>query len=248
MRRSILRSSNPMFRVKNYNLEHTGESATYAGIVTKTALLFLGLLASVITVNTYPGLFINNIGLLLGSAFGAFILVIITRFNPRAAKFTAPLYAILEGIVIGMIVMAYELYMPGLVSTAVVVTLSIFASMLILYSTGVIRVGSFLRRLVLSALSGLILFSFVIFMLSLFGSSIAAAFFANSQFLLLFSLVSAVIATLMILLDLDNCTYIVKSNAPKEYEWIASLGLMVTLIWLFLEVLRILAIFASRRD
>lgn len=248
MRSRLFRSSNPMFRGNQYELAGVGESASYAGIVTKTAFLFLGLIASILTVQQYPEYFYNNVGILFGALIGGFIAVLVARFNPRAAKFAAPIYAILEGVVLGVIVMTYNLFYPGIVQTAVLITLSIFGAMLLLYGTGVIRVGSFLRRIVYSALMGLVFFSVALMIMSLFGSSLASAFFGNLQFMLMFSLISAVVASLLILIDLDNCSRIVNAGVHKDYEWMASLGLMVTLIWLFLEVLRILAIFASRRD
>jgi uncharacterized YccA/Bax inhibitor family protein len=99
---------------------------------------------------------------------------------------------------------------------------------------------------VYSALGGLVLFSVVLMIGNLLGFGFARAFFGNLEFLLLFSLVGAAVASLMILIDLDQASMLVRSGADESMEWFAALGLMVTLIWLFLEILRILYIFAAR--
>jgi uncharacterized YccA/Bax inhibitor family protein len=243
-RRRLFRSSNPVFA----GIQQVGVSATpatYAGIVKKTAYLFLVLVVSTGFVVFNAGFFFNNSWLLIGAAIGGFI-VIITSRTPERIRVGAPIYAGLQGVVIGMIGLLYSNIVPGIVEAAIVLTLSIFLVMLVLYATGIVRVGGLLQRVVYSALGGLVLFSVVLMIGNLLGFGFARAFFGNLEFLLLFSLVGAAVASLMILIDLDQASMMVRSGADESMEWFAALGLMVTIIWLFLEILRILYIFAAR--
>ena len=145
-----------------------------------------------------------------------------------------------------MIAVVYNFIAPGIVESAILLTLSIFLVMLILYATGLVRVGPIFTRVVYAGLGGLVLFSFVAILLSFFSPGFADLFYGNLQFILIISLIGAALASLMILVDLDRITMIVRSGADESVEWIAALGLMVTIIWLFLEILRILLVFASR--
>ncbi len=248
MRTRMFRSTNPMFRSMR-NVGYSDTPATYAGITTKTVFLFMLLVLSAYTSITNMEFLLNNVWIYFVALIGGFISVMVTSFSPKLGMVFAPIYSIFEGVVLGALVAIVNTFVgSGLAETAVIITLSIFVVMLVLYSTGIVRVGSFLRRLTMSMLWGLIIFGAVVFIMSLLGSSLAAMFYGNLQFMLIYSLISAAIASLMILLDLDNCTRLVEMGAPQEYEWNLSLGLIVTIVWLFIEILRILLIFASRRD
>jgi len=243
-RRGGFRSSNPVLAgIEQFGVSDT--PATYAGMVKKTAFLFLVLVVSTGFVAFNQGFFFANSWLLFVAMIGGFITIITSR-TPARVRTGAPVYAALQGIVIGMIGVLYNTIVPGIVETAIVLTLSIFLVMLFLYATGIVRVGGFLQRTVYSALSGLVLFGFVMIVGNLFGFGFARAFFGNLEFLLIFSLIGAAVASLMILIDLDRATMLVRSGADESMEWFAALGLMVTIIWLFLEILRILYIFAAR--
>jgi len=233
-RRGMFRSSNPVLaNISQFGVSDT--PATYTGIVKKTSFLFLVLLVSTGFVAFNTDFFFAN----------SWILFAFSR-TPERVRTGAPIYAALQGIVIGMIGVLYNTIVPGIVEMAIVLTLSIFLVMLFLYATGIVRVGGFLQRAVYSALGGLVLFSFVMIIGDLLGFGFAGAFFANLEFLLIFSLIGAAVASLMILIDLDQASMLVRSGADESMEWFAALGLMVTIIWLFLEILRILYIFAAR--
>ncbi|QVK19929.1 Bax inhibitor-1/YccA family protein [Mycoplasmatota bacterium] len=251
----IMRSTNPVFRgIKGNEVFSTSNSATYGGITSKTFLLFLIAVTTGYFTASNVEFVLSNSWIMLVSMIAAFVCVMISSINPRAAKIFAPLYAAFEGMLLGTIILfistlstvstAYE----GIVLNAVLITLSIFLVMLLLYSTGAVRVGPMFRRVMMGALFGLILFTFSTFIIGIFSPGFREMIYGNMQLMLLVSLISAALASLFILIDLDNCTKLVQASAPKEYEWVASLGLMVTIIWLFLEILRILIIFASRRD
>lgn len=243
-RRRMFRSSNPIL-VGMQQVAVSDTPATYAGIVKKTSYLFLVLLVSTGFVVFNAEFFFNNSWLLFGAMIGGFVVVISSR-TPARIRSGAPIYAALQGIVIGMIGLLYSNIVPGIVESAIVLTLSVFLVMLFLYATGIVRVGGLLQRVVYSALSGLVLFSFVMILGNLLGFGFASAFFGNLEFLLIFSLIGAAVASLLILIDLDQASMLVRSGADESMEWFAALGLMVTIIWLFLEILRILFIFASR--
>lgn len=242
-----LRNSNPVFKGIDYDT-FGSTSATYGGIIIKTASLFMLLVLSILGVMSNPGFFAANVWILFVAMIFGFVMVMIGSRNPNAAKVTGPLYAIAEGLVLGILISFYEVVAPGLVQVAVMITLSIFFMLLVLYSLGIIRVGSFFKRVVTGAMMGLLFFMFIAIIIGLFSPTFSSNFYGNLNLMLLVSLISAGIASAMILIDLDNCTTIVQNNLDKEYEWTASLGLMVTIIWLFIEILRILLIFASRRD
>lgn len=249
MRARLLRSTNPMMRRVRNNVHTSDTPVTYGGIATKTIFLFALLLLSGYTTSTYFNVLIDNTWIFFAALIGGFISVMVASFSPRLAKFFAPLYAILEGVILGALVLMVSLFVDASIpQTAVLITVNIFGVMLILYTTGIIRVGNFLRRFVMSALSGLIIFMLVMRISAIFGGTLATMYYTNLNFMLVISLVSAGIATLMLLIDFDNCTQMVNAGVDKEYEWSLGLGLMVTLVWLFIEILRILMIFASRRD
>lgn len=243
-RRGMFRSSNPVLAsMSQFGVSDT--PATYTGIVKKTSFLFLVLVISTGFVAFNTSFFFANSWILFAAMIGGFITIIFSR-TPDRVRTGAPIYAALQGIVIGMIGVLYNTIVPGIVEMAIVLTLSIFLVMLFLYATGIVRVGGLLQRVVYSALGGLVLFSFVMIIGNLLGFGFAGAFFGNLQFLLIFSLIGAAVASLMILIDLDQASMLVRSGADESMEWFAALGLMVTIIWLFLEILRILYIFAAR--
>ncbi len=249
MRSRILTSTNPMLRSignQSYDSEY---SVTYMGVSVKTIFLFALLVLSGFTAIENIEYLFTNLGLLIGASIGAFVAALLSGLFPKLAYIFAPIYSILIGVFLGGVVMGVSIaYGTALPQTAFLLTLTIFGTMLILFMAGVVRVGPFLRRFTYSMLSGLVLFSLIVFILSLSGSALVTLLYQNSSFMLLFSLIGAATATLMILIDLDNCSRMVQAGAPKEFEWGLALGLIITIVWLFMKILRILMILASRRD
>jgi len=224
-------------------------SVTYMGISIKTMFLFSLLVLSGFTAIEYFDYLFANISLFIVASIGAFVVAILSMMLPRYAVFLAPIYSILTGVFLGGIVMGVSIvYGTAIPQTAFILTLTIFGTMLILFMSGIVRVGTFLRRFTHSVLSGLVVFSLIMFVLSITGSSLAGLVYQNTSFMLLFSLIGAATATLMILIDFDNCSMMVQAGAPKEHEWGLALGLIITIVWLFMKLLRILIILTSRRD
>ena len=177
------------------------------------------------------------IAVLIG--FGA---VLLASFKPTRAKFLAPVYALAEGVFVGAISAAYNVQWDGIVVQAVGATLGVFLAMLFLYRARIVKVTDKFRSVVIGATVGLAAFYLLALVLSLFGRNISFLSAGNnSLFGIGFSVLAAGLASLNLLLDFDLIERGVRGAAPKYMEWFAGLGLLVTLVWLYLELLRLLS-------
>ena len=175
------------------------------------------------------------LGILVG--FGCAIAV---HFKPLMSKFLGPIYAVAEGFFLGAISKAFESYQNGIVIQAIGATLAVFAVMLFLYKSRIIKVTDRFRRIIIMATLGLMLFYLVSFVFSLFGNTPS---FINQPtgFGIAFSLFAAGLAAMNLALDFDFIERGAKANLPKGMEWYAAFGLLITLVWLYLEMLRLLS-------
>lgn len=165
---------------------------------------------------------------------------IFLHFKPTFAKFVAPIYALAEGLFLGVISRFYDEQYKGIVVQAVGATLAVFAVMLFLYRTRIIKVTDRFRRNVIMASMGLMLFYGISIIMRLFGVSVP---FINdaSPLGIAFSVVAAGLATMMLAVDFDQIERGAKAGWPKGMEWYCAFGLLATLIWLYLEILRLLS-------
>jgi len=193
-------------------------------------------------------------GLLVGSAIAGFIVAMITMVKPTAAPWTAPFYAALEGVFLGaisqVIQMQYGAKFPGaggIVMQAVSLTCGVLMIMLFVYATRLIRVTDKLKTGIVVATGALCLFYFVSMLLRLFGVE-APLIFSSTPLGIGFSLFVVGLAAFNLLLDFDFIEKAAQSAAPKYMEWYGAFGLMVTLIWLYLEILRLLMKLANQRE
>ena len=229
------------------------ETMTVNGVISATSALFVLLLVSAAfgwyqtgapqevvrsdgTIgydNTIPALAWG--GLIVGVG-----LTFLLMFKPQLAKFIAPLYTIAEGFFVGAISRAYENLYDGLVVQAAGMTLAVFAVMLVLYRTRIIKVTERFRKVVITATIGVMVFYGISFLISLFGGSVS---FLSSPSLLGigFSILVAGLAAFNLALDFDFIERGSKQGLDKDVEWYAAFGLLVTIIWLYLEMLRLLA-------
>ena len=167
-------------------------------------------------------------------------LAILTIVKPKIARFSAPAYAVAEGIFIGAISRFYEVSFTGIVLQAVGLTIGVFVMMLVLYATGTIKVTDKLRRGIFAATGAVAIVYLATFVLRLFSSDIP--YIHNSGPIgILFSLVVVGIAASNLLLDFDFIERGVKMGAPRYMEWFGAFGLILTLVWLYLELLRLLS-------
>ena len=182
---------------------------------------------------TFPALSILGIFVGLGCVFGL-------MFRPQWAKWIAPIYAIAQGFAVGAISRAYESYQDGIVVQAVGATLGVFVVMLVLYRTKIIKVTERFKRIVIGATLGIMVFYGVSLLISLFGGNIS---FINSPSALGIglSVLIAAVAAANLALDFDFIEKGAQQGMPKNMEWYAGFGLLVTIVWLYLELLRLIS-------
>jgi len=253
---AIYRSTNPgLSRVQrlsaNEGVEIT-DAATYGGVALKTAY-FIGLTfisALVAFFLTLPLLVDGREGLVIGLLIGSSVLALICGFAamfPGATKIAGTIYAVAEGFMMGFIsLMFYAAGYAGPVFAALFSTIGIFLVMTFLYAKGIIRVGSGFKKFMISALIGFTVANLLMFLFSLFSADLRNIFYGNGLFSVAFSAVGVLLATFMILFDLNRVTEIVESGLHKKYEWTAAFGLLLTLVWLYIELLKLFVKIASR--
>lgn len=225
---------------------------TIKGSVVKTFLLvFMTILAASFTWNMVSGgSAISSITpWIWGSVISGFVLALIICFRPKTSPYLAPLYAVAEGFFLGAISAIYEYAFsetyPGIVLTAVSITLLTTLVMLFMYQTGVIKVTSKFRSVIIAATLSIAVFYLVIIVLNLF--KVATPFYHSASLLSIgISVVIVIIAALNLLLDFDFIEKGSEMGAPKYMEWYGAFGVLVTLVWLYLEILRLLSKIASR--
>ena len=236
------RSGNPVFGDKfNQSQGFVGsERMTLDGTVNKTGIL-LGLcfIGAIISWN------IPNPFFIVGGALVGFGLAIYTSFVPRNAGITAPIYAFVEGLFLGGISLMFEMEYPGIAIQAIGLTFGTLASLLFFYKSGLIKPTENFRLMIFSATFGIMILYLVSIVMSFFGSGIGFIH-SNGIFGIGFSLFVVCIAALNLVLDFDFIEQGSENNLPKFMEWYGAFSLMVTLIWLYLEILRLLAKLRSR--
>lgn len=183
------------------------------------------------------------IWLLVGS-FAGLGIALLTSFKPKLAWATGPLYAAIQGVLLGAISFFFNLEFPGIVVQAVLVTAAIFVATLALYGTGIIKVTKKLTLGIILATAGLALYYVAYLIFSLFGIELPLVN-SSSPWGIAFSVIVVILAALNLILDFDFIKKSVQHRGPKYLEWYASFSLIVTLLWLYVEVLRLLG--KSRR-
>jgi uncharacterized YccA/Bax inhibitor family protein len=177
--------------------------------------------------------------MLLG-VFGGFIVAIITTFKKEWSPVTAPIYALLEGLVLGGISAMLDLRYPGIAMQAVGLTFGTLFVLLVAYRSGLIPVTQKLRMGIVAATGGICLLYLAEMLLGLFGIQFTSIN-GNGLIGIGFSLFVVAIAALNLVLDFDFIEQGVKAGAPKYMEWYGAFGIIVTLVWLYLEILRLLS-------
>lgn len=257
---NFTKSSNPVFGQSVFGrLDSRADSGlmTINGTMNKTGLMLLIVtFAAIFTWRKFFGAY-NYSGpeaafsavqlWMIGGGIGGFITAMITVFRPQSSNVTAPIYAVFEGLFLGGISAFFEAMYPGLVMRAVALTLGVFFIMLMLYRNGTLRASGKLKMGIIAATGGVALVYFISFIAGMFGANLGFMY-GNSNISIGFSLVVVAIAALNLILDFDFIERGAQAGAPKIMEWYGAFGLMVTLIWLYMEILRLLAKFASRRD
>lgn len=243
--------SNPVLNDKFLENERVLDSApmTISGSINKTLILFgCLLLSAVYTFSLVASGFMDKAQMLtIGGAVVGFVIAMIMIFSRQSGwfKFLAPLYAVAEGFFIGGISAFFEASWAGIVSQAVLGTLVTVLMMLGLYKTGVLRATERFRSVVILATASIAVIYLIQIAASFFGRSIPQIFTA-SPIGIGFSAVVVVIAALNLILDFDFIERGSEAMLEREYEWYGAFGLMVTIVWLYIEILKLIAKLNSR--
>jgi len=242
-------TSNPVLNGNAFQGERVAtELMSVSGCIHKTALcLGLVFLSALFAWNTSYASGEDLVGKVLLFSVFSLVVALVTCFRPYIAKFTAPLYSLLQGLVLGSTSMLFERAYPGIAVQAVVLTFGVFAAMLAIYRTGLIQVSERFVTGVVAATAGIAIVYIANLLFVVFGGSGFSFMHSSSAFSIGFSLIVVAIAALNLVLDFDFVVRQSRRGAPKELEWYAAFGLMVTLIWLYMEVLRLLSKLRSRR-
>lgn len=239
-------SSNPVLRDDIFDLSAgTADVMTIEGTVNKTAALLLMALATGCGVWMAAAASPNPAALvqpwLMGTSIAGFVVAIATSFKPTWAPITAPMYALLEGAVLGALSVLFEMSYPGIAMQAFLLTTCTLAGMLMAYTTRLIVVTDRMRSVITSAMMGVFLTYLVSFgMQMLFGTTIPLIH-ESGMVGIGFSLFVVVVAAFNLLVDFDFIERGAQSRAPKHLEWYGAFALMVTLVWLYIEFLRLLS-------
>ena len=248
-RHLTLRSGNPALNTKTFSGFDmtTGASMTIMGTVHKTALGLLLLMSTALFTWNMPVGDPRATGLMIEGIIGGLIVAIVTIFKNHLAKYTVPAYALLEGLALGGISKFFEVMYPGIVNQAVMLTFGTLGALLLAYRSGLIKATENFKLGVVAATGGIFFVYLISWVLSWFSVSVPLIH-SNSNMSILFSIGVVVIAALNLVLDFDFIEEGSEKGAPKYMEWYGAFGLLVTLIWLYLEILRLLAKLSSRRN
>jgi len=242
---AIMRTANPALSAKafeGYRISDLEERMTIQGTVNKTAILLL--LVFISASYTWGKFSVDNpaaiqpwimAGLIVG-----LILALITVFKKTAAPITTPLYALAEGLVLGGVSAFFDKMFPGIVIQAIALTFGTLFALLVAYRSGLIKATENFKLGVAAATGAVFLVYIIDFVMSFFGSGMT---FLHGNGLLGIGIsgVIVVVAALNLVLDFDFIENAAENGAPRYMEWYGAFGLIVTLVWLYLEILRLLS-------
>ncbi len=260
---SIFKSGNPALSEKKFSgsildgIVDTGNTMTIKGTLNKFGFLFIMMLGTAFYTwrefsgggNVWP--------LMVTGIVAGLILALIMAFKQQWSPYLAPAYALAEGLFVGGISAFFEYAVSsrqggyaggygGIVIQAVALTLCVVATMYLLYKFNVIRATKTFKAVIIVATSALALFYIVCFALQFFNVLLPSFLFQGSAFGIGFSVFVVALAALNLILDFDMIEKGAEMGAPKYMEWYSAFGLLVTIVWLYVEILRLLSKFNSR--
>ena len=242
-----LQSSNPAIAVARnqagtFNFGGEALGATIQGTTTKAIVLValtlvVGLFAMNYTMNSLMYGVMPTF-LMYGSLIAGVVVAFITIFKPTTAPITAPIYAVLEGAALGSLSAIFELKYPGIVTTPVLSTFVVVMSMLALWKFKVIVPTQKFKAVITGAITGIFVLYMINLVVSLFGGSFLPQ---TGPLSILISLIVCTVAALSLILDFDNIQQAVDAGLPKYFEYFNAFSLLVTICWLYVEILKLLA-------
>ncbi|GGF33722.1 membrane protein [Halobacillus andaensis] len=236
-----MRTGNPVLKNEVFSRSRNSSSTmTLGGTVFKTSILLLFLLGTAVYTwyQYYQGVDITM--MMIIGAVGSFIVALITVFIKKAAPVTAPIYAALEGFFLGGLSSYIEASYPGIVIQAAALTFAVMGGLLFLYSTRIIKVTKKFRLMVISATIGIFIVYAVNILLRIFLQAEVPYLHSSGAIGIGVSIFIVAIAALNLVLDFDFIERGAKRGAPKYMEWYGAFGLIITLAWLYIEILRLL--------
>jgi uncharacterized YccA/Bax inhibitor family protein len=218
------------------------QRVTLDDVVMKTLGLFsIVLLVGAATWYTVAGSINLSLPLMLGGMFGSLAVGLVIAFKKTISVPLIVLYAVLEGVLVGAISEVFEQRWPGVVTTAVIATVCTFAGMLLGYKSGLIKVTDKSRRIFGMAILGYLLFGLVNVAAAFMGVGGGWGFGGTGPMGIVISVLGVGLASYSLAIDFDSVDRAVKAQLPEKYSWLLAHGLIVTLVWLYLEILRLLA-------
>lgn len=244
-----MRTANPSLKTEAFGRfkdQGTGRTMTIFGTVNKTFILVLLLLATfVYSWNQFITSPDSSMPLVLIGGIGGFFVALVTIFVPKVSPFTAPVYALLEGLFLGAVSAQYELRYGGIVFQAVLLTIAVLLSLLVIYRSGLIKVTQNFKMGVAAATGAIFVVYLISFIGRFFGFQIPHLHEATPLGIAI-SVIIVIVAALNLVLDFDFIENASKRRVPKYFEWYGAFGLLVTLVWLYLEILRLLSKLRNR--
>ncbi|WP_132316396.1 Bax inhibitor-1/YccA family protein [Pseudobacteriovorax antillogorgiicola] len=246
-----MRSGNPALKQDTFSVPYSQRSTdvmTLNGTVNKCFIS--GMILLIAAMFVWERFFgqaepVPPMGYIWGGSIGGFIVALVTIFKKQWSPYTVPLYAGLEGLFLGGISAMFELRFPGIVVQAVGLTMMVFIALLMAYKSGLIKATENFKLGITAATGGIALFYLLQIILGFFGVTVPYIH-ESGAIGIGFSLFVVVIAALNLVMDFDFIEAGAESGAPKYMEWFGAFGLLVTLIWLYLEILRLLSKLQSR--
>jgi uncharacterized YccA/Bax inhibitor family protein len=217
-------------------------AGTVNKIITLGGIVLASAVATAFLLIAMPQLLLPS---MIGGAIAGLIVVLILSFKQHLAPTLAPIYGVVQGVFVGSITLMFDSMYPGIALSAVLLTFAILASMVGLYKAGVIRATPTFKRVIYSATAGIAIFYAISMVLRLFGIQIPLIY-DSGLFGIGFSLLVVGLAAFNLVLDLDRIEEGAAYGAPKYMEWYCAFSMIVTIVWLYMEVLRLLAKISSR--
>ncbi|MCQ2973568.1 MAG: Bax inhibitor-1/YccA family protein [Bacteroidales bacterium] len=244
------KSSNPVFSEKMFEnavSDFAGNGVmTFQGTVTKSILLLLLVIVTG-TISWKLAIVGNSIvgPLAIGGAIGALIMAIVCCFKPEKSYIFGPIYALCEGLMLGSISALFNTLYSGIVLQAILLTIMVVAVVFFAYKVGILKASNTFVKVITFATIGIGAFYLLSMLLSVFGVH-TVSLFELGWVGIVIQLVIVGVAALNLVLDFNQIDRGVESNAPAHMEWYCAFGMMVTIVWIYVEILRLLALLSKR--
>jgi uncharacterized YccA/Bax inhibitor family protein len=239
--------SNPLLKNDVFKSEQTenNEIMTVSGVINKTFILLALLFYSSMYSLKHIDIFAPLLPYLL---IFSFILAMILIFKKTISMFLSPIYAICEGLILGVVSLFFERMYPGIVFNGIIVTICSLFCMLAAYKTGIIKVTQKFRSVMMLSMFSICLFYIISLLFNVFGFEFFKNVQNNSNLSIISSLFISIVASLSLIIDFDLIEHSVKYKANKYMEWYCAFSLIVTLVWLYIEVIRLLSKLSSNKN